>query len=91
MSVMPLDWRLQGACTLGDLSLFFGPEDEPDADRQVREAKAEAICQECPVRRECLSYAVTTAQKSGYWGGVGEVERARIRRNYLQDLRGCAA
>ena len=51
-------------------------------------AQAKAICRgtqfegdvECPVRYECLKYAVFRPEPSGVWGGVSERERRRIRR-----------
>jgi WhiB family redox-sensing transcriptional regulator len=90
MSAPSLNWRHRGVCTPADLGVFFGPDGESGAERQAREAKARRVCAPCPVRRECLSFAVTTPQKAGYWGGTGEVERARIRRNYLRHLKGYA-
>jgi WhiB family transcriptional regulator, redox-sensing transcriptional regulator len=91
MSVTSLDWRHLGACGPEDLHLFFGPEDEPAAIQRVRETNAAAICAVCPVRRDCLSYAVTTPQRHGVWGQVGEEGRARVRRNYLRHMNGYAA
>jgi WhiB family redox-sensing transcriptional regulator len=69
MSVTSLGWRHRGVCTPADLGVFFGPDGESGAERQAREAKARRVCAPCPVRRECLSFAVTTPQKAGYWGG----------------------
>ena len=51
-------------------------------------ARAKAICrgtefegdEECPVRYECLRYAVYRPEPNGVWGGVSERERRRIRR-----------
>ena len=88
MSIPGLDWRYRAACSAEDAALFFGAEGEEEDERQAREAKAGAICAGCAVRRECLSYAVTNGVKWGYWGQVGEDERARIRRNYLRHMRG---
>jgi WhiB family redox-sensing transcriptional regulator len=44
-------------------------------DRQLREARAKAICRECPVRRECLEHALSVGETHGIWGGLNEAER----------------
>jgi WhiB family redox-sensing transcriptional regulator len=41
----------------------------------MREARAKAICQECPVRQECLHYALDVGEPHGIWGGLNESER----------------
>lgn len=44
---------------------------------------ARMVCGPCPVRDECLSYALTTRQRYGVWGGRTETERREIlRRRY---------
>lgn len=45
-----------------------------DAER-VREAKA--ICIDCPVRLECLHYAIRNRERDGVWGGTSERRRER--------------
>lgn len=41
---------------------------------------ARAVCYTCPVRSECLDYAMSEADTVGVWGGVSARERARLRR-----------
>lgn len=67
------DWYAHGAC-LGIHPDHF----HPDRGESTHEAKA--ICSTCPVRVECLDWALTTHQKFGIWGGTSERERRRIRR-----------
>ena len=67
--------------------LFFGPEGETDRPRQRRERKAKAICWDCPLRIECLDFAVANNVIWGVWGGTGEKERQR----YLGRLRAVTA
>jgi WhiB family redox-sensing transcriptional regulator len=43
-------------------------------------AAARAICETCPVRIECLSYAVGWKINFGIWGGRDVEERKKIRR-----------
>jgi WhiB family redox-sensing transcriptional regulator len=63
-----------------DVSLFFGPDGERRPEREAREARAKAVCASCPVREQCLDYALGKSTKRGIWGGLNEAERARERR-----------
>ncbi|MGH3321392.1 MAG: WhiB family transcriptional regulator [Streptosporangiaceae bacterium] len=73
-------WQEAAACRGEDIALFFGPEGERQPEREVRERKAKAICADCPVRAECLEYALTKPEKYGVWGGMNEDERTAERR-----------
>jgi WhiB family transcriptional regulator, redox-sensing transcriptional regulator len=66
-------WRLAAACRFVDPELFFPVSDSGPSLMQATEAKA--ICTECPVRRQCLSFALRTRQVHGIWGGLTERER----------------
>jgi WhiB family transcriptional regulator, redox-sensing transcriptional regulator len=68
------------ACKGADPDLFFGPAAEWVTERDVRVAKAKAVCAACPVRPECLAYALDTAQEFGIWGGADEDERRAMLR-----------
>lgn len=41
--------------------------------------RAIAICRACPVRRECLQWAIDTNQKFGVWGGLTPNQRRKRR------------
>ena len=41
---------------------------------------AKRVCAECPVKSECLEYALTYRIDHGVWGGASERERRRILR-----------
>ena len=56
-----------------DTNLFF-PDSESDS------GPALAVCAVCPVRAQCLDFALRTRQNDGVWGGHTETERKRIRR-----------
>ncbi|WP_443029626.1 WhiB family transcriptional regulator [Spirillospora sp. NBC_01491] len=73
-------WQDAAACRGKDLVLFFGREGERAAEREVRERKAKKICEGCPVRTDCLDYAVSRPEKHGTWGGLDEDERVAERR-----------
>jgi WhiB family transcriptional regulator, redox-sensing transcriptional regulator len=75
-----VNWQDRAACRGMDVLLFFGPDHERRSEREIREAKAKAICQLCPVRTQCLDYALRNSIRPGIWGGLNEEERARERR-----------
>jgi WhiB family transcriptional regulator, redox-sensing transcriptional regulator len=84
-------WMREGACRGADMSLFFGPDFEKQAERDVREAEAKAVCAICPVRWRCRSYSLAKPENAGVWGGMGEEERQQERRRYLRRIRERAA
>jgi WhiB family transcriptional regulator, redox-sensing transcriptional regulator len=70
-------WRSAAACRWADPELFFPLSESGQALEQIAEAKA--ICSRCPVRRQCLEFALRT-RPYGIWGGLTELERHRGRR-----------
>jgi len=66
-----LDWTTMALCTQIDPDLWF-----PDAGFSNKAAKA--ICAQCEVKNECLTYALEEHQRYGVWGGLSEVERGRL-------------
>jgi len=68
-----MTWRARAACRNLDTEIFF-PDSEADA------GPALSVCATCPVRNECLDWAIATRQHDGVWGGTTESERKRIRR-----------
>lgn len=57
--------------------IFFPNEWEFGSQRDVRLAKA--ICQRCPIRMQCLEYALK-ADEHGIWGGLNLQERNTLKR-----------
>jgi len=47
----------------------------PSRDVAAFERAAKRVCAACPVRRQCLDWAVETRQYTGVWGGLSEKER----------------
>ena len=68
-------WYGEAACASYPAEVFFPPGDVPSAA-----GAAIAICEGCPVREECLSFALETAQVEGIWGAMDAGERRRLRR-----------
>ena len=71
-------WRTKAICKDTDPDLFFPVGTTGHALVQI--ARAKEVCGECPVRGDCLDYAIETNQDSGIWGGLAEEERRSIRR-----------
>jgi WhiB family redox-sensing transcriptional regulator len=65
-------WMLRGACRTEDPELFFPISAAGPGLAQVSSAKA--VCGRCPVRANCLSYALIT-RPDGIWGGTTREER----------------
>lgn len=67
------DWRAHGACSGTDPNLWF-------AVGAIEHRHAKSICRRCPVREQCLAYAMEAPVDHGIWGGLTERERRRFRR-----------
>lgn len=72
------DWRHHAACRDEDPELFFPLSEIGPGARQVDRAKA--ICARCPVRAQCLEYAIDNGLDHGIFGGTTETERRTLRR-----------
>ncbi len=82
-----MHWQSRAACG-ARAWLFFPPDGETEQERQRRESKAKAVCALCPVRVECLDYALEHYVRYGIWGGLNEHERFTER---LRRARGASA
>ena len=67
-----MSWQDLAACRDIDPSLFF-----PERGEDTWQAKL--VCYRCPVREDCLEYALDHGEKFGIWGGKSERERRAIR------------
>src|SRR5262249_36490080 len=74
----PMAWRDESACLTEDPELFFPIGNHIPAQVQTIEAKE--VCRTCPVRRECLAWALMVGEEHGIWGGLDENERRELRR-----------
>jgi WhiB family redox-sensing transcriptional regulator len=70
------------ACATEDPAVFFPTGNSDATAAQV--AVAKAICARCPVREDCLDFALLTNQQYGVWGGMDEDERRALRRSWRQ-------
>lgn len=82
----PPEWMARARCAGADTDAFFPDKgdnaaparrvcngDPPDTTNPVFEGP-------CPVRTECLDWALDNNERFGVWGGVGERERRRLKR-----------
>jgi WhiB family transcriptional regulator, redox-sensing transcriptional regulator len=67
-------WMDAGRCVTGGNPDAFFPIHASDT------AAAKQACASCPVRAECLAYALEHDQRYGVWGGLDETERDALRR-----------
>ncbi|MGC5583807.1 WhiB family transcriptional regulator [Ornithinimicrobium sp. W1665] len=74
------EWQFQGLCRTTNPDIFFHPEGERGPSRRRREARAKAICEQCPVLRECREHALAVHEPYGVWGGMTEEERDEVHR-----------
>ncbi|MEV5903152.1 WhiB family transcriptional regulator [Streptomyces sp. NBC_00015] len=72
------NWREHAECRNEDPDLFFPIGTSGPALLQTEQAKA--VCRHCPVREQCLEWAMETDQTLGVWGGTGENERRALKR-----------
>jgi len=81
-TILTREWWRAAACREAEPELFFPISPTAASNAQVKRAKL--ICSSCPVRPDCLSYALDHRQEQGIWGGLTEEERRRIPRRSLQ-------
>lgn len=72
-------WQTRAACRDTDPERFFPTAQDYGAVRSQVQA-ARAVCQSCPVLRDCRAWAVETGEAYGVWGGTTPTERREIRR-----------
>lgn len=69
----PGPWADRAKCRGLDVDMFMPPRG--DTNRH-----AVAVCNACPVKAECLDYALTApVERHGVWGGTSERERCQLR------------
>lgn len=70
-----MDWRQEAACFGTDINMWYpGPEANTEIQRR--------ICEGCPVKKECLSDALTYDDWDdyGYRAGLSHRARNKMRR-----------
>ncbi len=82
-------WRRHAACRDSETAFFFPNGETGEALVQAEAAKA--VCADCPVRLECLEFAMVTNQPYGIFGGLTESERKLLRRRRARERRDAEA
>jgi WhiB family redox-sensing transcriptional regulator len=67
-------WVIYAKCTDIPRTTFFPRE-------RVGVMVAKRVCASCPVRGQCLEYALANRIAHGVWGGASEQERRRMLRH----------
>lgn len=67
----PPPFVMDGLCGQADPEAFY-----PEPGSSSVEAKK--VCRHCPVRVECLRWALETREQWGVWGGLSARERRRL-------------
>jgi WhiB family redox-sensing transcriptional regulator len=66
-------WQERAACFGVDPDVFF-PISEEEA------GPALMFCTACPIKEECLAWALKNGERYGVWGGLTEQQRRRLQR-----------
>jgi WhiB family transcriptional regulator, redox-sensing transcriptional regulator len=66
-------WQERAACFGIEPDVFF-PVSEEEA------GPALAFCSVCPIKEECLAWALKNGERYGVWGGTTEQQRRRLQR-----------
>ena len=66
------EWQLKAACRGLDSEVFFCP------NKETQEI-ALRLCNQCPVKRECLEFALAEEQTEGVWGGKLPEDRVKMK------------
>lgn len=79
------DWRDEMACREEDPELFFPKGYEGPWALVIAQAKA--VCNRCPVREQCLQFALDEGIKDGIFGALTAEERVSFRRSTVRRAR----
>lgn len=72
-----MSWTNDAACKGVDPNLFF-PTRGSNSLNGVAKAAIKQYCNECPVRLQCLDYALVN-NEPGIWGGTSQFQRRRMK------------
>lgn len=71
VGAMPGAWRNEGLCREVDPDAWYPEKGDPVGP-------AKRVCQQCPVRMQCLEYALANREAWGVWGGLSTRERQKL-------------
>jgi len=70
---MSIGWMSRAKCK-GRVDIDFFP------DKGQPATQARRFCADCPVKTQCIEYAVVNNLRDGVWGGTTPMERRTMRR-----------
>jgi WhiB family transcriptional regulator, redox-sensing transcriptional regulator len=71
-------WQRWARCRTEDPSTFFHPDGERGRKRKHRQQRAKAVCDLCPVSKDCREHSLRFPEPFGVWGGTSEDERSTL-------------
>lgn len=84
INIDPPPFVAQALCAQTDPEIFFPELGESSAT-------ARKVCWSCPVRRECLAYAIENNEPYGVWGGYASRARRALKWRHRRILEECDA
>ena len=87
------DWIDKARCKDKDptTEIFFPPRDKTKYSKLATQAKAMCLgpnnTSPCPVRSQCLWYAVESDEQHGIWGGMSHRERNALVRKWQRKFK----
>lgn len=76
------DYWKDPKCTIVPISRDYDPFFSEDPTDALEFCNGTADGEVCPIRHECLLFALTNNEKSGVWGGTTELTRRAIRKRW---------
>lgn len=81
------DWYDEARCMGKPIMVFYGEEEDQQERGSHRPyllpsevEQAKNVCGSCPVRAQCLEYALDNDERYGIWGGMTSKERRKLTR-----------
>lgn len=75
------EWMQYGLCK-GHTNIFF-----PARGQNKKFKLAKKICESCPVKKQCLDFALENEEMHGVWGATSERTRRVMRRNIRNGIK----
>lgn len=73
------EWKNNARCKYFPEVDFFVERVKGTRNEDDPRLKAKEVCSTCPVKAECLAYALRNNEQFGVWGGTTSGERRKMR------------
>ena len=77
-------WVDRAACRAHPFPDWWFASPNPAAPDHDGFRRARGVCGRCPVREECLQWAVENNETEGLWGGMTWGQRKKLRRQWVR-------